>query len=196
MSGVPSSVAGVGINDAGYKIAGCPFYARWLNMMQRCYGKGMQRLNPAYAGCSVCNEWLRFSAFKAWMEKQDWVGMHLDKDILVIGNKVYGPTTCVFVTAKTNSLVEKSSCPSPSLPRGVSVAKRQFMATGRNGSKPLYLGLFPTAKEAHAAWQWSKAGILWAAAKEQTNPKVASALELRASMLIDDVLNERESGWY
>jgi hypothetical protein len=39
-------------------------------------------------------------------------------------------------------------------------------------------------------------GILWAAAREQTNPKVASALDLRASRLIDDVLNERESDWY
>ena len=138
MSGKRSIVAGVGINDADYGIAGCPFYNRWLGMLQRCYGKAMQRLNPSYVGCSVCDEWLRFSVFKAWMEKQDWVGMELDKDILVLGNKVYSPATCVFVTPKTNSLVEKGSCPNPLLPRGVSVAKKQFQAMGRAGSKPLY----------------------------------------------------------
>lgn len=32
-------------------------------------------------------------------------GWHLDKDILLKGNKVYSPETCAFVPAKINSLL-------------------------------------------------------------------------------------------
>ena len=38
------------------------------------------------------------------MEKQDWEGKFIDKDLLFPGNKVYGPDTCVFVTRQLNNL--------------------------------------------------------------------------------------------
>lgn len=102
-------VFGVGINDVGrvsnnknganYR---CPFYARWHSMITRCYSEKFQYKNPSYIGCSVCDEWLTFSNFKRWMEQQDWHGKDLDKDILVKGNRVYSPETCMFVDRKTN----------------------------------------------------------------------------------------------
>lgn len=82
-------ILGVAINDAEYvvtaKVDGvkisCPYYKVWANMLQRCYNKKEQERYPNYAGCTVCDEWLTFSTFKSWMERQDWRGKHLDKDI-------------------------------------------------------------------------------------------------------------------
>ena len=71
-------------------------------MLQRCYSEKWQERYPTYKGCSVSEEWHTFSNFKAWMEKQQWEGKQLDKDILFEGNKVYSPEPCVFVTRKTN----------------------------------------------------------------------------------------------
>ena len=66
-------VYGVGINDADYvvnpTVGGrrviCRFYQSWLCMLTRCYSVKSLKSHPEYVGCSVCDEWLAFSAFKA-----------------------------------------------------------------------------------------------------------------------------------
>lgn len=113
---------GVGINDADYivnpggrKMQGklmCPFYTRWCNMIKRCYDKNTLKKRKSYDGCSVCDEWLTFSNFKKWMESQEWDGKHLDKDILTMGNKIYSPETCFFVSNRINNLHRCISKPS------------------------------------------------------------------------------------
>lgn len=101
-----SIVYGVGINDADYQVSKgswrCPFYKHWKNMLARCYSPAFQRNQPLYIGCSVDPRWHRFSHFRAWMETQDWEGKQLDKDRKVLGNKVYGPDTCLWLTRKEN----------------------------------------------------------------------------------------------
>ena len=127
-------IYGVGINDADYptqscKIIGhvdgkqkrkllwaCPFYRRWTSMLGRCYCKKFLQNSPTYQNCFVCNEWLTFSKFKAWMETQDWEGKELDKDLLSGECKVYSPETCVFVPRNVNmfmieSLSSRGECP-------------------------------------------------------------------------------------
>lgn len=103
-------VAGVGINDANYPVSKlingktiyCPFFAKWRDMLRRCYSAEYHKRNPQYKECFVCEEWLTFSEFKGWMKKQDWVSRHLDKDIKVPGNKIYSPDTCMFVLPRVN----------------------------------------------------------------------------------------------
>ena len=108
-------VYGVGINDADYRVQEkitvvdedgkkkqklvwiCPFYEKWKPMLRRCYSAKYQEVRPTYIGCSVSEDWLRFSTFKAWMAAQDWEGMEIDKDILFPNNKIYSPETCVFI---------------------------------------------------------------------------------------------------
>jgi hypothetical protein len=45
------------------------------------------------------------TAFKKWMEQQDWDGKCLDKDIIAPGSKLYSPETCAFVLKATNLFV-------------------------------------------------------------------------------------------
>ena len=108
---------GVGINDADYPVNPvvngkrkiCPFYNVWSNMIRRCYmdDKNRRPQETSYIGCSVVDEWHKFSNFKRWMEKQDWKNNQLDKDLKVPGNKVYGPDTCVFIPKSINTLISE-----------------------------------------------------------------------------------------
>lgn len=56
------------------------------------------------------------TCIKTLMEKY-W---HLDKDILVAGNKIYSPETCLFVPNRINSLLIRGVKTGP-LPLGVSM---------------------------------------------------------------------------
>lgn len=49
-------VFGLGINDANYKVTGCPYYKKWTNMLMRCYCKTYLDKNPSYEGSSVSEE--------------------------------------------------------------------------------------------------------------------------------------------
>lgn len=98
-------VYGVGINDADYTVATgdgpmCSYYVRWFSMLQRCYDEGALSRDPSYRGVTVCEEWLIFSNFKAWMETKDWEGKCLDKDLK--GGVVYSPETCLFISQDLN----------------------------------------------------------------------------------------------
>src|SRR5690554_2141716 len=124
--GAPKLVCGMGINDADYVVMKretigyvngkrkqktvwvCRYYNTWVKMLERCYSAKYQERNPTYKGCSVSNDWLKFSNFKSWMEKQDWEGKQLDKDLLFEGNKTYSAETCVFISPMVNTFVNDS----------------------------------------------------------------------------------------
>jgi len=188
---------GMGINDADYKvrecitlgyfkgkrkqkITYCPYFRRWTNMLMRCYNNKYQDKRPTYKGCTVCEEWLRFSAFKMWMETQDWVEKELDKDILFTGNKVYSPETCVFVTSITNSFMLEATESAYNFPIGVGFNQRvkKFTAYCRNPftKKKENLGYFYSELAAHQAWLTRKLELAKLLAAEQDDPRVAKAL--------------------
>ena len=196
-------VYGVGINDANYviniheelpRINGkrnqkiiwwCPFYFRWKGMLQRCYSKSCLERRSSYKGCSVCEEWLTFSNFKAWMEQQDWEGKQLDKDLLVYQNKVYSPETCVFIDQRLNTFLTKSDKNRGDYPLGVSYytdpkminpSKHPYKATICNRSKNVNLGYYLTPEEAHKAWQKAKIKKAQDLAMEQTDERVIQGL--------------------
>jgi len=79
-------------------------YTAWINMIARCYNPGNHLIMPTYKECSVADEWLNFQNFAKWFDVNYICGFDLDKDILVDGNKVYSPDTCLFVSTKSNSI--------------------------------------------------------------------------------------------
>lgn len=190
-------IYGVGINDAayptrirksiGYKkqklIWSCPFYATWQNMLLRCYDMKYQERQPTYKGCFVCEEWLTFSKFRDWMETQDWEGKQLDKDLLVKGNKVYSPNTCVFVSRAINAFILERDQARGMFQIGVHWNKnfQKFRAYCNNPftKKQEHLGLFDNQEDAHQAWLKRKLELAKMLAAEQDDPRVAEALVKR-----------------
>ena len=190
-------VYGVGINDADYftqkfetievngvrkkkRVWICPYYQSWKEMLRRCYSPEYQEKKPTYKGCSVSEEWLRFSNFRRWMEKQDWEGMQLDKDLLLEGNKVYSGETCVFVTSTVNMFtIDRGASRGEWLigvnwHKGAGKFRSQCGNPFTNKGEPL--GLFLCEEEAHQAWLKRKLELAKELAAEQTDERVAKAL--------------------
>lgn len=196
-------VYGVGTNDADYPVKPrvngkqqhCPIYVTWVNMLRRCYSPAEHARQPTYIGCSVAPEWHSFMAFRAWMVEQDWQGRHLDKDILVPGNKVYAPNTCLFVSQAINCLINDYGDGRGRHPLGVSWHKRdqRFRAQCGLDGKNRYLGLYDTADEAHAAWQQAKLAAINDAWLLEPDPVICRALVDVAGRLLDDINASRET---
>jgi hypothetical protein len=129
-------------------------------MLKRCYSEKELVKRPSYSDCYVCEEWLTFSNFKKWMEAQDFHGKQLDKDILLLGNKIYSPETCCFVTQRVNSFVISRRAKISDLPIGVCLHKRikKYSATCNNflASKIDHIGYYDNPEDAHCAWRKRK----------------------------------------
>jgi hypothetical protein len=114
------------------------------------------------------------------MEKQDWQDKHLDKDLLIRGNRVYGPDTCIFVSLLVNSFMTESTASRGEWPIGVhwQKASEKFVAMCRNpfASKNEYLGRYDTPQQAHQAWLTRKLALAKLLAAEQDDPRIAKAL--------------------
>jgi len=196
----------VGINDANYpvkpRISGtnqrvsCPFYLRWKEMLRRCYSQQEHLRNPTYKDCEVVEEWKYFSNFKSWMEVQDWQGKHLDKDILVPGNKIYGPTTCIFVEDKINLLLVKSDSKRGKYPIGVSPAIRGPKIYYQSHICGKYLGFFDNILEAHRCWQIEKSKHIKETALLQTNEVLKISLLKISDKLLEDYNSNTETKTY
>lgn len=188
-------VCGVGINDADYSVYisklvdgkwkaiwVCPFYMKWRSMIVRCYSESFILRQPSYIGCSSVVEWHLFSNFKTWMENQIWEGKELDKDILIHGNKVYSPETCVFVDNKINVFLTDYKAKRGVYPIGVSLDKSMQEKPYRSRcnsvvtGKTEYLGHYKTPEEAHSVWLAFKLEQAHILAAEQTDERVARAL--------------------
>lgn len=188
-------IYGVGINDADYTvqiretISGtgnkrkrkliwiCPFYSKWVAMLERGYSRRLKNKHKTYKDCSVCEEWWRFSNFKAWMERQNWEDCELDKDLLVPGNKLYSPETCLFVSHRINSILVDSRTASVGFPLGVSQKGIKYTArvVDQHG-KRLWLGTFNSLEAAHKAWQIKKIHVISDLAAECEDAQVSHAL--------------------
>jgi hypothetical protein len=184
-------VFGVGINDANYTVSPvinggqykCPFYLVWKSMLHRLYNKNDHKFIRNYNDCRVCEEWLKFSNFKAWMETQDWFGKELDKDLLVKGNKLYSPQTCLFIGKNLNKFLTDSKFTRGELLIGVSRQKHsnKFKAecSGRILGVKGYIGLFDTEVKAHLAWKKRKHKYACKLAELETDPRIIHALQTR-----------------
>ena len=107
-----------------------PAYEIWSGMIKRCYSENtkVRSKTKSYRGVTVCKEWHNFQNFAEWCYKQEGFSSkdekgksyHIDKDILVRGNKIYSPETCCFVPRAINNLLILKSRYRGELPIGVS----------------------------------------------------------------------------
>ena len=197
-------VCGVGVNDLGYRVHvrewvtenggkriqktvfRCPYYTAWKNMLTRCYSEKSLESCPSYNGTSVCSEWVYASAFKRWMEQQDWDGKSLDKDIISPRSKLYSPETCAFVLPATNTFVIASDASRGDCPIGVDLYKRtgKYRASCQNpfSEERGHIGYFSTPEEAHEGWRKRKHELAQLVAATEVDPRVVEALRKRYSV--------------
>lgn len=133
-------------------------YSKWRAMIARCTSETIKEKNLTYKDCEVCNEWLDYPNFQKWYEENYYEvedeQMHLDKDILIKGNKIYSPETCIFVPCRINVLFTKSNKKRGDLPIGVKRDKKAYVAQCSTlGRKKKYLGRFNTPEEAFVAYK-------------------------------------------
>lgn len=159
----------VGINDStepvtyvvnGKRVA-YPSYVAWTGFLFRCYAS--TSYHPYHAGCTVHEDWHYYSNFKKWFDENYKEGYYLDKDMKVLGNKVYGPDTCVFMPAWLNSFLSPNLKSRGDYLIGVKKsksAKKPFIAQIKYNGKKKFLGNFLTEEEAHETWKKFKLGIL------------------------------------
>ena len=136
-------------------------YDTWKGVLRRCYDKNFLDKRPTYKGCSVIEEWFNFQVFAEWFEenyKNYMQGWHLDKDILVKGNKIYSPETCCFVPPEINGLFVNRKNGRGVHPIGVSKHKKQnkFQTRLFKNGEEITLGYFNTPEEAFQAYKIAK----------------------------------------
>lgn len=126
------------------KVSHC--YKTWSGMLFRCYKQDKDEKYVSWEDCTVCEEWHNFQNFAKWYYDNyyeiDDEKMHLDKDWLQKGNKVYSPTTCVFVPQTINSLLISRKRDRGNCVIGVSKNGSQYYAQMTKLSKHVGLGLF------------------------------------------------------
>ena len=179
------SVYGVGILGTKYlaSINGVQTkeYKLWCCMLVRCYSNTYKKKYPTYEGCEVSDNFKSYEYFYEWCHKQigfNNEGWHLDKDLLIKGNKVYSETTCVFLPNEINSLLTRREALRGEHLIGVCWCKRDkvFRAqVNKNKGKQKNLGSFNTELEAFNAYKQAKESFV----KEQAN-KFKSQIDPRA----------------
>lgn len=149
----------------------------WSNMLGRCYSEEQRYKNPTYEDCTVCEEWHNFQNFAKWYEENYYEidePLFLDKDILVKGNKVYSPQTCVFVPRLINNLFTKSQSTRGDYPIGVKPYqnnKNKFIAiiseTHRYGNTVRkHLGICDTIEDTFILYKTKKESLIKEIANE------------------------------
>ena len=160
-------VWGVGFNDKTRpaKVDGkiVKEYKLWQSMLKRCFSEKYQTRQPTYKGCSVSDNFLRYSFFYDWCHNQIGFGKVddkgrswcLDKDILFTGNKTYSETACVFVPQEINKFFIDCGNARGEYPLGVcfNKARGKFTAQCKVNGKLQHLGRFNTPEQAFNAYK-------------------------------------------
>ena len=157
-------------------------YRAWRDMLRRCYDDYSLSRRPTYKDCYVCDEWHNFQNFAEWYTNQEYYGKgyHLDKDLLIDGNKVYSPSTCVLAPQELNALLA-TWLAEKTIPTGVSFDKKtgKYLAYVTLNKKRKYLGYFSSINEARDIYLAEKLITIKAAAlnwKDRIDDKLFNAL--------------------
>ncbi len=150
-------------------------YRIWKGMLRRCTTK-CSDIHTSYIGTTCSENFKSYEYFYEWCQKQigfnsiDTGGIrwHLDKDLLLKGNKHYSEDNCVFIPQRINKLLTKSNGTRGIYPLGVSYHKRikMFSIGGHNGEKRVHLGYLHCQKEAFQVYKAFKESVIKQVAEE------------------------------
>lgn len=153
------------------KVVMTKVFELWCGVRSRCSSEIYREKYTTYKSCSASEEFMDFQSFAKWAVKQvgfNQTEYHLDKDILVKGNKLYSEHTCCFVPHYLNLFFTSNHSVRGNYPIGVTYIKarahlpRPYRAkirkydinTGK--STCTHIGYFTTAEEAFSAYKTTK----------------------------------------
>lgn len=145
-------------------------YEIWNHILQRCYDEEHRYNNKTYIDCYVCDEWLNYQNFAEWYENNYYeiIGevMHIDKDILLKGNRVYSPETCIFVPQRINNLFTSNKTNRNNYLGVYKCSNGLYKSSCNNLQKQEHLGYFNTPEEAFMAYKTYKEQLIKQTADE------------------------------
>lgn len=151
---------GLGIHSPTINRQHTDSYKAWKSMLTRCYCEKYASRNNNYSDVTVCEEWHNFQNFAEWYTNHEFYGRgyHLDKDLIVEGNKAYSPETCCLVPQEINSILCDRGSDRGALPIGVSFDKvrRKYGSKISMNGDIVFLGRYETPEEAHKAYVVAK----------------------------------------
>ena len=182
-----ASVCGIGYVGAGGHVVSVggrctAAYESWKRMLERCYSDEFLAKYSTYIGCSVHPDWHNFQTFAEWFHSQPNSqndGFALDKDLLVLGNKLYGPSACSFVPQEINKLLNDNASSRGLYPQGVTANGKGYKATLSVNGKNLHLGTYSSPEQAYTVYKAAKEqqvrsmAVEW---REWLHPKVYANL--------------------
>ena len=129
-------------------------YNLWKDMLERCYCEKRRHRAKTYFDCEVCEEWHNFQNFARWFRENYFecdCRIHVDKDILKAGNRMYCPQYCLLVPQRINVLfVNRPNL--RGLPNGVYKVSKGYFAKYNNND----LGTYETIEMAFAEYAKEK----------------------------------------
>lgn len=150
-------------------------YRKWKAILDRCIRSDYSNKSiSSYKDCSVCEEWLNFQNFAKWFYENKYKcsePLCVDKDILVHGNKLYSPDTCLLVPQRINLLFVKEKGHRGNLPIGVQKYKKEnsYISTFSTLNGCVYLGVFNSQSKAFTAYKSKKELYIKQIAEEYKN---------------------------
>ena len=119
-----------------------------------------------YIGCEASEEFHNFQNFGSWDSENYYTVknevMCLDKDILVKGNKIYSPETCIYVPQTINGLFTKNDNKRGKSVIGTTPVNGKYRVLCRiinpktGKSKQEHLGYYDTELEAFQIYKYYK----------------------------------------
>ena len=131
-------------------------YDSWHNMIIRCYNKKVKEKYPTYENCYSVDSWHCYQTYADFYESCPYRkdGWNLDKDLLVPGNKVYSPETCVYLPPSINNKLFYCSTRNQFGLRGVwydEECSKWRAIVAPSIDKRTIIGYFDSKEEANAA---------------------------------------------
>lgn len=139
-----------------------PEYSIWESMLKRVYKWDRKKVkNQCYAAVTISDEWHNLQNFAAWCHTQvgfNVEGFHLEKDLLVKGNKHYSCDYCVFVPMEINMALTKRASERGDTPLGVYYRAKtgRYLSQFTKNSESVYIGSFATPEEAFEGYRREK----------------------------------------
>jgi hypothetical protein len=146
----------------GGKLYKSPAYSHWRHIIERSSDPYKIKY-PTYKDVVVSDSWLDFESFhddiinfKGYGVKFKDKLCHLDKDLLVRGNKIYCKENCILLPPALNSLLTSCGVRRGDNPVGVSLNQGRYMVTISIDGRNKNLGRYKTPEEAFTIYKIAK----------------------------------------